>query len=289
MSIILDGRLDRYEFTPYDRNTFIGRGGMSNIFKGIRKSDNLVLAIKVLHNNLSESAYVQFLNITGATVRIQHQNIMKMFEVVKHNGISHIVCKFYSGRLLSDFIESGDSKKTRKSEKWKIISGVLDGLSALHTNYPMIIHRDIKPSNILVCKDFTPIILDFGIAKVNVQQIGSHSQFVERSDGTPGISAPEQLNGNTTYPNADLYAAGITFHRFLSGSHKSSISSALNNISSQNAIEPNVNISPRVYSILKKATSPSPNDRYQDALSMRSDLGNILNPPTWFTKIRNLI
>ena len=288
MRVILDGKPDKYEFTPYNRSTFIGRGGMSNVFKGIRRSDNLEVAIKVLHSNLQESTYVQFLNVIGATVKIHHHNIMKMFEVVNQNGISHIVCKFYSGRLLSDLIESGDSKKLGKSEKWKIISGVLDGLSALHTNYPMIIHRDIKPSNILVCKDFTPIILDFGIAKVNVQQIGITPQFVERSDGTPGVSAPEQLNGKTTYPNSDLYAAGVTFHRLLSGSNKSSISSALNNISSQNAIEPNVNISPRAYTILKKATAINPMERYQDALSMRSALGNILNPSTWITKIRNL-
>lgn len=289
MRIILEGRLDTYEFTPHDRSTFIGRGGMSNVFKGIRRSDNLEVAIKVLHSNLQESAYVQFLNVIGATVRIQHQNIMKMFEVVNQNGISHIVCKFYSGRLLSNLIESGDSKKTGKREKWKIISGVLDGLSALHSNYPMIIHRDIKPSNILVCKDFTPIILDFGISKVNVQHIGNQPQFIERSDGTPEFSAPEQLKGNTTFPNSDLYAAGVTFHRLLSGSNKSSISSALNNISAQNVIEPNVNISSRVYSILKKATATNPMDRYQDALSMRSDLGNIFNRSTWITKLRNLI
>ncbi|MBK7371614.1 MAG: serine/threonine protein kinase [Saprospiraceae bacterium] len=274
MEVTLFGNIDKYTFDPDDQASFIGRGGMSNVFKGYRVSDSQELAIKVLHRNMASSAFVQFLTVIASTVRIQHSNVMKMYELIYQDGIYHVICKYYRGSLLSDLIESGETKKMHKTTAWVIMSGMLDGLYALHSNFPKIIHRDIKPSNILITKDSLPVILDFGIAKVDVQRIDEYGSIVEtnRPLGTPDFSSPEQLNGNVIDATSDLYAAAITFHRLLSGSLKSSISSAIASSENDKPLIRHPNIPESVYKILKKATDLNPLNRFQDALSMKQAL-----------------
>jgi len=268
MTVVLFGRTGHYSFNPEDRTSFIGRGGMSNVFKGKRISDSLDVAIKVLHANMAQNQFVQFITLISSTVTIQHHNVMKMIELIVQNEIYHLICKFYPGRLLSSIIEDKNSIAPNQSENWKIISGILDGLYALHSNFPKIIHRDIKPSNIVVTPNFVPVIIDFGIAKVDIQRMVRRENDLEsnRSLGTFNYSSPEQLNGEDIDQTTDLYSAGILFYSLLCKIHQQRDTVLIF------PLKAHPYLSDKILNILRKATDKNPINRYQDANSLKHAL-----------------
>lgn len=269
--IELKGQTGVYTFDPYQDSNRIGSGGMSTVFKGIRKNDNIPIAIKVLHRNMAQNQLIQFLTFINSTIQISHPNIMKMYELIQLNGIYHVICKYYDGKLLSTLIKEGVSVISRK-DKWAIMRGILNGLTALHTNYPSIIHRDIKPSNIIIKSDMTPVILDFGIAKINVQHTNSAIHLNKNTPmGTFGFASPEQLTGKEVDHTADIYAAAVTFYSLLANKSQDDISKLIDS-NKRILLKENNYINTSTLNVFQKSVAYDKADRYQSAQQLLAAL-----------------
>ncbi len=281
--IRLQGRTGIYTFDPFVKSNLIGEGGMSKVYRGNRENDGKPVAVKVIVKDMASNQYVQFLTRFSTTVSIQHPNVMKMYELIVSNNIYHVICKYYEGSLLSDVIEKRAHYLSKK-DKWKIIAGILNGIYAIHSNFPQIIHRDIKPSNIMISKDKNPVILDFGIAKVDMQEAYPLDNILKnRPIGTKIYSSPEQLLGKPVDNTTDLYASSVTFYSLMTNQNHDQISQLIDS-NKRIILKEHRLISKDTLSVLKKSVAYNPTDRWRDARSFKNALFNVYYK-NWLQKI----
>ncbi|KAK7272676.1 hypothetical protein RJT34_29423 [Clitoria ternatea] len=193
----------------------IGEGGFGSVYKG-RLKDGKFAAIKVLSAE-SRQGVKEFLTEINVISEIEHENLVKLYGccVEKNNRI--LVYNYLENNSLSQTLLGGGHN--RMYFDWKtrsrICIGVARGLAFLHEEVrPHIVHRDIKASNILLDKDLTPKISDFGLAKLipaNMTHVST------RVAGTIGYLAPEYAIGGRLTRKADIYSFGVLLVEIVSG------------------------------------------------------------------------
>lgn len=173
------------------------------------------------HQEVFQRSCDSFLSEGQRIVDIHHPNVVKAYEAFKEKGTAYLVMELIDGVPLSRWL---DAASIDEAALLRTLNGLLDALQAIHavpspdgavTKY--LIHRDLKPDNIMMRKDGTPVIIDFGAARFTV---GTHTQDLTKVF-TPGFSPPEQtsnLPGNRQGPYTDLYALGATMYAWLTGS-----------------------------------------------------------------------
>ncbi|MGE3063417.1 MAG: serine/threonine-protein kinase [bacterium] len=190
----------------------IATGGMATIYKGVQISLNREVVIKKLHPHLSEDAnFVKRFKREAALLgKLQHENIVGIFDFYEKEGDKFIVLEYIKGRSLKQIIK--DKGKIPVKYALYILKEVLKGLSHVHKNN--ILHRDLKPDNIMISDEGVVKLTDFGLAfgseSVNVTNPGTYM-------GTPAYFPPEQLTGKQLSAVSDIFSLGITFAEILTG------------------------------------------------------------------------
>lgn len=243
----------------YDVEFFIAQGGMGAVYKGRQISLDRDIAIKILLQEVSESVEFKesFISEAKAMAKLNHPNLLGVFDYGTVEGMSYIVMEYVDGGSLH---QAAWNQAVEPIQAATIVKGICSGLSHAHENG--IVHRDIKPSNILLTPAVVPKIADFGLAHA------ADSDTPGLMMGTPGYTAPEVFEDpNQAGHLADIYSVGVILHQLLSGIDPAGSmvppSQATNNI--------------RLDAIWRKATDINPAQRYPTIDAMAQDLDKWLD------------
>lgn len=191
----------------------IGEGGMGVVYRGEQIILKKTVALKLTAGTLSEEETGRLLREAQLAARVEHPNVVQVFDADVVDGRLFIVTQFVAGRSLEKVIEA---ERLSPIECARIVRAAASGLAAIHEKG--IIHRDIKPSNILITDKGEVKISDFGISK-EFGKITTRLTSEGFAVGTPAYMSPEQCRGEPLTTATDLYSLGIVFYELLTGSH----------------------------------------------------------------------
>jgi serine/threonine-protein kinase len=202
----------------YEVLDVLGRGGMGVVYKAFQPSLKRVVALKMIVDALAEAtALARFRAEAEAVAQLQHPNIIQIYEIGEHEGRPFLSLEYVDGGTLS-------KKLTRMLPMPREAAQMVEVLArAMHFAHQRgIIHRDLKPSNILLTREGTLKISDFGLAKQTRTDAGDAAGPVTRTGdvvGTPSYMAPEQASGlkRLIGPATDVYALGVILYELLTG------------------------------------------------------------------------
>ena len=188
----------------------VGTGGMADVYRAMDHRLNRYVAVKILKNEYSEDTkfVTKFRQEAQAVACLSHPNVVAVYDVGEEQGMHFIVMEFVEGITLKSYIE----KKGKLSVREAVGIGIqiASGLEAAHNRH--IIHRDIKPQNILISRDGTAKVTDFGIAKA-----ASSNTITASAMGSVHYISPEQARGGFSDEKSDVYSLGVTMYEMLSG------------------------------------------------------------------------
>jgi predicted Ser/Thr protein kinase len=204
-------RLGRYQL---ERE--IGRGAMGIVYLGRDTAINRMVAIKAipLASEFSDAELVEarsrFFREAETAGRLNHPNIVTIYDVGEERGLAYIAMEYLKGRHLSDYAKSNSLMEPRKV--LSIIARTADALGFAHKQ--QVVHRDIKPANLMYDPGTDILkITDFGIARLS----GAGSTRTGIVLGTPSFMSPEQLEGRTVTGHSDLFSLGVSLFQLLTG------------------------------------------------------------------------
>ncbi len=251
----------------------IGTGGMATVYKAKCHVLNRYVALKVLKDSLKYDTDVvkKFNTESRAAARLSHPNIVQVYDVGEGSDLDYIVMEYVDGITLKEYIRKNG--KLSAEEACDIAAKIGRALDCAHTNG--IVHRDIKPHNVLMGRDGSIKVADFGIA-----QATSSETLVATSGGMGSVHyiSPEQARGGFTNERSDIYSLGIVLYEMLTGEvpfdGANPVSVALAKLEKDpkdlRIINPYV--PDKVADIAMKAISKEQHSRYQSAAGMVSDL-----------------
>ena len=266
----------------YQINGFIGEGGMSRVWRALDQNTGKNVAVKVLREEYSEdeSFIRRFDREAQAASRMSHPNIVNLLDVgVEEDGTRYLVMEYVQGKTLKRFIQ--ESGALRPEIAAQIIIRVLAALQHAHQNG--VVHRDIKPQNILIDKEGTVKVADFGIARMaNAQTVNQTDESVM---GSVYYFSPEQARGAAVDARSDIYSVGVVFYEMLTGkvpfTGDTPVAIAMQHL--QTAPIPPAEVNPSVSSALDfvvlHAMEKKPRRRYQTAEEMLRDVRLAMEHP----------
>ncbi len=266
---------DRYEILE-----LIGSGGMANVYKARCHRLNRLVAIKILKSDLADNADFRrrFHDESQAVAQLSHANIVSVYDVSTNPDREYIVMELIDGITLKQYMERRGRMDWRESLHF--ITQIMRGLSHAHSRG--IIHRDIKPQNIMVLRDGSVKVADFGIACLANQG----QTLTQEALGSVHYISPEQARGDRIDARSDIYSAGVVLYEMLTGrlpfEGDSAVSVAIQHLSSvplaPRDIDPS--IPEPLELICMKAMNSDPNKRYASADAMIEDLVKFRRDPS---------
>ena len=247
---------DRYEILE-----LIGTGGMANVYKARCHRLNRLVAIKILKSDLADNADFRrrFHDESQAVAQLSHANIVSVYDVSTNPDREYIVMELIDGITLKQYMERRGRMDSRG-----------------------IIHRDIKPQNIMVLRDGSVKVADFGIACL----ANAGQTLTQEALGSVHYISPEQARGDRIDARSDIYSAGVVLYEMLTGrlpfEGDSAVSVAIQHLSSvplaPRDIDPS--IPEPLELICMKAMNSDPNKRYASADAMIEDLEKFRRDPS---------
>ena len=266
---------DRYEILE-----LIGSGGMANVYKARCHRLNRLVAIKILKSDLADNADFRrrFHDESQAVAQLSHANIVSVYDVSTNPDREYIVMELIDGITLKQYMERRGRMDWRESLHF--ITQIMRGLSHAHSRG--IIHRDIKPQNIMILRDGSVKVADFGIACLANQG----QTLTQEALGSVHYISPEQARGDRIDARSDIYSAGVVLYEMLTGrlpfEGDSAVSVAIQHLSSvplaPRDIDPS--IPEPLELICMKAMNSDPNKRYASADAMIEDLEKFRRDPS---------
>jgi len=205
----------------YEIRAPLGAGGMGEVYRAYDKRLDREVAIKVLPESLTSDAdrLRRFEQEARAAAALNHPNILAVYQMATHDGVSYMVTELLDGETLRERLRRGPVP-IRKAIDYAV--QIAHGLAAAHDKG--ITHRDLKPDNLFVTREGRVKILDFGLAKVGpskdspgleaTQSIGTEPGMVM---GTVGYMSPEQVRGKTSDHRSDIFAFGTILYEMVTG------------------------------------------------------------------------
>ena len=256
----------------YEILELIGSGGMANVYKAKCHRLNRLVAIKILKNELADNTEFRrrFRDESRAVAQLSHPNIVSVYDVSRGGDMEYIVMELIDGITLKQYMEKRGQLNWRESLHF--ITQIMRGLSHAHSRG--IIHRDIKPQNIMVLRDGSVKVADFGIACL----ADSAQTLTQEALGSVHYISPEQARGDRPDARSDIYSSGVVLYEMLTGrlpfEGESAVSVAIQHLSSIPLAprEINPDIPEQLELICMKAMAPDLEHRYQSADAMIADL-----------------
>jgi eukaryotic-like serine/threonine-protein kinase len=183
---------------------------MATVYKAYEEQLTRHVAIKVLPEFFAEDKEyrVRFQVEAVAVAKLRHHNILTVFAYGEEEGVPYIVCEFVDGGTLAERLDGAMPIESAVL----ILTPVASALDYAHSQG--VLHRDIKPSNIMLLSDGTPVLTDFGLAKVVG---GATITLTGQMLGTPEYMAPEVVSGDGDGPAADRYSLAVVAYQMLTG------------------------------------------------------------------------
>ncbi|HEY5908841.1 MAG TPA: protein kinase, partial [Vicinamibacteria bacterium] len=263
----MERRIGRYEVEAR-----VGKGAMGEVFKAKDPVLNRYVAIKIISANLvsDEQFRLRFLQEARSAARLNHRNIVTVYEFNEDPAQVFMVMEFLEGSDLRDAI--GRSSLRRVEDKLSIVEQVCEGLAYAHEKG--IVHRDLKPANIRLLPNLVPKIMDFGLARLSTSEITRAGTVM----GTPDYMSPEQVRAEKVDARSDIFSLGAVLYHLLSGRkpfEQESVHSILYDVLERDPppIRDFVpDLPPLVVPIVEKALRKDAARRYQDAGELRAAL-----------------
>lgn len=258
----------RYEFVKY-----LGGGGMSNVYLAKDKILNRDVAVKVINipPYEKEKAVERFEREVQNTTILSHSNVVNVLDVEEDDNCYYLVMEYIEGPTLKEYLcKEG---KLSADEAVEMTLQILKGIA--HAHHHRIIHRDIKPQNILMTKNGTLKILDFGIARALSETALTETNHVM---GSVQYLSPEQAKGQSTDESSDIYSIGIVLYELLTGhppfNGETLVSVAIKHIQEElpSIRKERPSIPQSIENVIMKATRKEKSLRYRDTNEMYYDL-----------------
>jgi serine/threonine protein kinase len=268
---MLDGR---FEITEV-----LSRSGMGSIFKA-RDTHNhdALVAVKVPHLEYESDPgfFSRFQREEKIGLELNHPFILKFIPVQGQKSRPYIVTEYLSGCTLAHLLQA--TRPLPEKDALKIASLLCDALQHMHDHG--VIHRDLKPQNVMICRDRSIRIMDFGIARDDrlrrITRVGNTPTM-----GTPDYMAPEQVRGKRADQHTDIYNLGALLYEMLTGAipfPNENPWAALNARVTGDPAAPrklNPELSPQAEEIVLRALQRDPADRYPSAAAMKAELDTV--------------
>jgi len=268
----------------------LGRGAMGAVYRAIDPLIEREVAIKTLLPHLPEQEMVQvrerFLREARSAGRLNHPNIVTIFDVGEQDGLAYIAMELLEGRTLQQML--AESRRLPVASAADIAAQVADALD--HALGFGVVHRDVKPANIMVSAGGRAKLADFGVAHLPSASMTHTGAAL----GSPKYMAPEQVIGQPVDPRADIFSLGSVLYEMLTGrtpferEGESTVFSLMNRI----VAEPHVPVTqldpslpPAFDRILARALAKEPASRYQRAGEMARDLRGYRDAPAKETAV----
>jgi predicted Ser/Thr protein kinase/tetratricopeptide (TPR) repeat protein len=252
----------------------LGQGGMGALFLALDPAIDRLVAIKVLRVD-NPDVRERFQREARLAARLQHPNIVTVYDVGEHEGQPFIAMEYIPGETLAELIRRRAPLDTR--QRVELIIEICSGLAFAHKHG--IVHRDIKPANLIVSRDSNILkILDFGIARAGESGLTQVGMVI----GTPNYMSPEQVRGDAIDHRSDIFAVGLVLYELLvwrqAFEAETQPAVLMKILSDQPAplamLDPMVDAG--VATVVYKALAKNPADRYQDLGAMKADLVRIV-------------
>lgn len=264
---------ERYKVTKK-----LGGGGMSRVYlaeDSILKRSVAIKAIRIPASE-KEEAIKRFEREVHNLTQLSHDNIVNVFDVTEDDENFYLVMEYIEGLTLSEYIQKNQPLDV--DTILNFINQIINGIK--HAHDTKIVHRDIKPQNILVDKNQTLKILDFGIAKALSETTMTETNHVL---GTVQYLSPEQARGDITDNGTDIYSMGVVLYEMLIGkppfSGETAVSIAIKHIQDPmpNVTDERSDIRQALSNVVLKATEKDKMERYQSVREMQNDLETVMS------------
>jgi serine/threonine protein kinase/lipoprotein NlpI len=267
----------------YDVLAPLGRGGMGVVYRARHRRLNRPVALKMFQpGRLPSPRELDRFHVEAqAIARLQHPNIVQIFEVGQSRGLPFLALELAEGGTLAERLRDLPFKPIAAAELVRSLAGAIH-----HAHEQRIIHRDLKPANVLFAKDGTPKITDFGLAKMLEEPADGPHDATRTGEpmGTPRYMSPEQAAGRPDQigPSTDVYALGTLLYECLTGQvpfMAASVVTTMEKIRNETPVSPRRHQStiPRdLATICLKCLQKEPGRRYPSAQALADDLGRFL-------------
>lgn len=265
----------------------LGNGAMGEVYLGVDPSIGREVAIKTILPSAAQGAEAKerFAREARAAGVLNHPNLVTIYEFGEDQGVLYIAMEFVRGHDLDELIQQ---QALTRSEILEVLAQVCDGLGFAHRQH--IVHRDIKPTNVRVHQDGRRLhakVMDFGVAKISNSDMTATGMVM----GTVSYMAPEYIRTGKPDPRSDLFAVGVMLYEALSG-RKPFAGDTTPTILYKIVNEPPEpidtqqlqGISPAIKSVLDRALTKNPDDRFQTAEDLAKAL-RAAKDPSWMGQL----
>ena len=250
----------------------IGAGGMGEVYLAEDSKLKRKVALKFMPVHLAADADMRtrFTREAQAAAKLDHPNIVPVYEVGEHNNRPFFAMAHIEGQSLREVIKQG---KLSVSEAIDFTMQICEGLHKAHESG--VVHRDVKPGNIIIDKENRPRILDFGLATITGEEKLTKTGSTL---GTVGYMAPEQIEGKNIDQRSDLFSVGVILYEMLTGrrpfegDNDAAVVRAITSSNPEPIARFKSGVTGELQQIINKALTKDPSLRYQHADGMLSDL-----------------
>lgn len=261
----------------------LGEGGMSSVYLGWDEKNQRAVAVKFLHDHVSDKPQVleRFRREGESFGRLQHDNLVRVYATGQSQGRLYIVCEYVNGWNLYQVLERDGPLPLRRA--LFVCRDIAAGLFEAHRN--MVVHRDLKPENVMIRKEDGAVkVLDFGIAKnldadasdLTLTRVGTYI-------GTPAYSAPEQVRGEAVDHRADIFSLGVILYELLTGKvafdgrHSTEVLKATLKDAPIPITQVNREVTSPVAAVIDKMIRKRPENRHQTMQEVIEDIEGVLD------------
>ena len=252
----------------------LGRGGQGAVYLAYDPQLERQVAIKTLLKLGHKTE--QLTHEARIVSKLQHPNIITLYDYGEHEGAPYLVYAYVEGKTLAQLLKQEKSLSFARAAE--ITSGALEGLAYAHSQG--ISHLDMKPANIMIAKNGTPMVMDFGLATTT----GDHEQTISSPlSGSPRYVAPEIISGQHGDFLSDIYSIGTVLYEMVTGKFAvggENMYEVLNRAAHEQIAAPsthNEQLDEKLEAIILKAVAKKPGERYPTATAMKQDLQDYLH------------
>ena len=275
----MDKYIGRLLDNRYEILEVIGTGGMAVVYKARCHRLNRLVAIKILNDDFLEDAEFRerFHSESQAVAMLGHPNIVSVYDVSSSDEADYIVMELIDGITLKQYME----KKGVLNWKETLHFAIQIAKALEHAHSRGIVHRDIKPHNVMVLKNGSVKVTDFGIARM----MSKGNTLTKEALGSVHYISPEQAKGGRVDNRSDIYSLGVVLYEMMSGrppyDGESPVAVAIQHINGGAAMPStlNPNIPGGLEQIIMKAMGHEPAQRYATASMMLADLDEFRKNP----------